>query len=56
MWVTKQLLVPTGFDNRNKIWKSLGSSNYLVTHILQNNFYIQQKKETHSGLKQLESE
>ncbi len=29
----------------------------LFTHILQNNIYAQQKKETHSGLKkQLESE
>ncbi len=39
-----------------KLFKALGTSNCLFTHVLQINFYVQQKKETHSGLKQLESE
>ncbi len=56
MWATK-LLVPTDFDSRRKNMEvSVWTSNCLVTYILQNNFYVQQKKETHSGLKQLESE
>ncbi len=33
------------------ICKSLLTSNCLVFHLLQNSMYVQQKKETHSGLK-----
>ncbi len=33
-----------------------GTSNCLVFHILQNSMYVQQKKETHSGLKLILSE
>ncbi len=56
MWVTKQLLVHIDFDSRKKkiLWKSLWTSNCLVFHILQNSMYVQQKKETHSGLKLVE--
>ncbi len=44
-------------DRYKKIlWKSLGTSNCLVFHILQNSMYVQQKKETHSGLKLILSE
>ncbi len=44
-------------DRYKKIlWNSLGTSNCLVFHILQNNMYVQQKKETHSGLKLILSE
>ena len=35
------------------LWKSQGYINCLVTHILSNNVYFQQKKEIYSGLKQL---
>ncbi len=38
------------------LWNSLGTSNCLVFHILQNSMYVQQKKETHSGLKLILSE
>jgi len=50
MSVTEQLN-----NNGNEIlWKP---SNCLVTEILQNIiFYVQQKKETHTGLEQLEDE
>ncbi len=37
-------------------WNSLGTSNCLVFHILQNSMYVQQKKETHLGLKLILSE
>ncbi len=44
-------------DRYTKIlWNSLGTSNCLVFHILQNSMYVQQKKETHSGLKLILSE
>ncbi len=44
-------------DRYKKIlWNSLGTSNCLVFHILQNSMYVQQKKETHSGLKLILSE
>jgi len=39
----------------NILWKSLEYSNWLVSHILPNNFYFQQQKEIYLGLKQLES-
>jgi len=39
------------------LWKSMWSSNCLVTHILQNIlFCVQQKKEICTGLEQLEGE
>jgi len=39
------------------LWKSVGSSNYLITNILQNILFCGQlKKETHMGLEQLEGE
>ncbi len=44
-------------DRYKKIlWHSLGTNNCLVFHILQNSMYVQQKKETHSGLKLILSE
>ncbi len=45
-------------DSRIKkiLCNSLGTSNCLVFHILQNSMYVQQKKETHSGLKLILSE
>ncbi len=53
MWLTKQLLVHIDFDRRKKkiLWKTLSTSNCLVTNIIQNSIYVQQKNETHSGLK-----
>ncbi len=54
---TKQLLLHFDFDRKNKILcKSLRTRNCLVFHILQNIIYVQQKKETHSGLKLNSSE
>ncbi len=50
MWVTKQLLVHLIVGYKKILWNSLGTSNCLVFHILQNSMYVQQKKETHSGL------
>ncbi len=51
LWVVKELLVHINFDRRkNILQKSLWTGNSLVTHILQNSIYVQQKKETHSGL------
>jgi len=39
------------------LWKSIGTFNCLVTDIHQNIFFcVQQKKEIHTGLEQLESE
>ncbi len=38
---------------RKKSYGSQWTSNCLVFHVLQNSIYVQQKKETHSGLKQL---
>jgi len=35
----------------------MGTSNFLVTHVLQNIFFcVQQKKEIHTGLEQLKCE
>jgi len=58
MWVTKQLLVPSDFHSIFfLLWKSMGTSNCLVTHILQNIFfYVQQKKEINTGMEQHYSE
>ncbi len=55
MWVTKQLLVHIDFYRKKNILWILKTyyywiSNYLVTNIIQKNIYVQQKKETHSGL------
>ncbi len=36
------------------LWKSMATSNYLIPNILQNIFCVQQKKETDTGLEQLE--
>ncbi len=53
MRVTKQLLVPTDFDSRKKnIWKSVGTSNCLVTHILQNILFCVQHKNTNEYILQ----
>jgi len=50
MLVTRQLTVAIDF-------KSMGSINCLFANILQNIFFcVHQKKETHTGLKQLEGE
>jgi len=39
------------------IWKSLGPINFPVTNIFQNIFfYVQQKREIHTGLEQLEDD
>ncbi len=57
MWVTKQLLVHFEFDSRKKNNNmEVAVDQQLVFHVLQNRIYFQQKKETHSGLKQLLSE
>jgi len=56
MSVTKQLmdLIDSIVGNNKILWKSLGSINCLVTDILLNIFFcVQQKKEVHTGLKQL---
>ncbi len=50
-WRTKQLLIPIIIPI---LWKSKTTYNCLFTNILQNIFFcVQQKKETHTGLKQL---
>ncbi len=37
------------------LWGSMATVNHLVTHIIQNIFFcVQQKKEAHTGLEQLE--
>jgi len=58
MSVTKQLMDPIDFNSIfSQLWKSMGSINCLVTDILQNIFFcVQQKKEIHTGLKQVEGE
>ncbi len=38
------------------LWKSIGTRNCLVTHILLYIFFCVQKKETHTGLGKLEGE
>ncbi len=39
------------------LWKSMATVNCLVTNFLKNIFFcVQQKKETHTGLEQLEDE
>jgi len=44
-------------QKKNILWKSMGTSNCLVTVILQNIFlYFQQKKELLAGLEQFEGE
>jgi len=46
-----------GLQWKKILWKSMGSINCLVTNGLQNIFFcVQQKKETHTGLEQLEGE
>ncbi len=52
------LTVATDFHCMAKIlWKPMATINCLVSNILQSViFYVQQKKETHTGLEQLESE
>jgi len=56
--VTEQLMDPTDFHSIFfLLCKSVGSINCLVTDILQNIlFCVQQMKEVHTGLKQLEGE
>ncbi len=58
MWVTNTFLVPADPTNYfSLIWKSMGTSSYLVSNILQGVFfYVQPKKETHAGLEQCEVE
>ncbi len=58
MMVTKQFLAAIDFHSMEKIpWKSMATSNCLFTNILKNTlFCVQQKKETHTGLEELESE
>jgi len=58
MSVTKQLMDPIDFYSIFfLLWKSMGSINCLVTDIHQNDFFFgQQKKEIHTGFKQLEDE
>ncbi len=41
----------TLIEGKQLLWKSLWTSHCLVTNIIQNNIYVQLKKETHSGLK-----
>jgi len=52
MSVTKQLCGTIDFH----YIKTMGYINCLVTNILQNIFCVQQKKEIHTGLDQLEGE
>ncbi len=57
MLVTKQLMVAIDFHSMEKkiLWKSMATVNCLVTNILQNIFFcVQQKKEAHTGLVELE--
>ncbi len=60
MLVNKQLPLSIYFHIKKKshtIWKSVATVNCLVTNILQNNvFCVQQKKETRTGLEELEGE
>ncbi len=50
----QQLLVPIDYG---RLWKSMGTINCLITSILQNIFfYVQHKKETHTGLERNEGE
>lgn len=42
IWASKQLHVPVKFDSRKNTMKD-------TVNVLQNNIYVQQKKETHSG-------
>ncbi len=57
MLVTKQLLAAINFHSIFPIlWKSMATSNCLVSNILQNIFYCVQKKESHKGLEQHEGE
>ncbi len=55
--VTKQLTVAIG---KKILWKSMAAVNCLLINILikilQNYFSIQQKKELHTGLEQVEGE
>ncbi len=58
MCITKQLLVPNDFHritNIKILWKSMGTRNGLVTHILQNIFpCVPEKKEIHICLGQFD--
>ncbi len=55
--VTKQLLGPIDFHSMKIIpWESMGDQKFLVTNILQNIFYVEENKEIHTGLEQLEAE
>ncbi len=57
--VTKQLTVATDFHiiEKKMLWKSMATINCLVTNIFQNIFYcVPQRKETHTGLGQVEGE
>ncbi len=57
MLITKQLPEAIDFHSSFSIlYKSVVTFNCFVTNILQNIlFYAQRKKETHTGVKQLES-
>ncbi len=47
----KQLMVPIDFHSMEKtVWKSMATVNCFITNILQ------KKKETHTGLEQLDSD
>ncbi len=48
MWVTKQLLVTIDFHRMEK--NTMEVTHMEVTHILQNIFYVREKKETLTGL------
>ncbi len=55
-WFKEQLMVPIDFHNIEKIlWKSKGTINCLVTHILQE-IFINGRKKTNTGLEQLEGD
>jgi len=56
MLVTKQSMYPIDFHGIFLLlWKSMGSINCLVTDIFINIFLcVQQKEETHKGLKQFD--
>ncbi len=55
----KQPMIPIDFYSVGEkiLWKSMDTVICLVTNILQNIFFcVQQKKESHTGLEQLETE
>ncbi len=58
-WILKNVVASpllVSIDFYSKHWKSMGTVKWLAANILQNIFCVQQRKEIHTGLKQIESE